>query len=177
MSLSDLASLGSFVSGVAVLASLVYLALQVRQTERNQQTAIRHSRISRIVEFNVAVSDPGVTEAWTYGLRRPAQISETQQTQFLSLCRGFYYHLEDSFYQHEEGLLNEDAFETVLAGARSFAGHPGARAAWTILRRGFGGSFLQFMDGVVAQARDLPSDTALSEEWKAACATEALTAS
>jgi hypothetical protein len=31
MSLSDLASLGSFVSGFAVLISLIYLALQVRQ--------------------------------------------------------------------------------------------------------------------------------------------------
>jgi hypothetical protein len=31
MSLSDLAPLGSFVSGVAVLISLIYLSLQVRQ--------------------------------------------------------------------------------------------------------------------------------------------------
>ena len=44
MSLSDLASIGSLVSGVAVLGSLIYLALQVRQTDRNQQAAIRHSR-------------------------------------------------------------------------------------------------------------------------------------
>jgi hypothetical protein len=52
MSLSDLASLGSFVSGFAVLISLIYLSLQVRQTKRNQQIAIRHSRASRIVELS-----------------------------------------------------------------------------------------------------------------------------
>lgn len=40
MSLSDLASIGSFVSGVAVLASLIYLALQVRQnTHAHRVTA------------------------------------------------------------------------------------------------------------------------------------------
>jgi hypothetical protein len=175
MSLSDLASLGSFVSGVAVLVSLVYLALQVRQTERNQQTAIRHSRISRIVEFHVAVSDPGVTDAWWGGLRDPDQISETQLTQFLSLCRGMFFHLEDSFYQHDEGLLNADAFETVVTGARAFAGNPGARTAWKVVRPGFGGRFLEFMDGIVARARDLPLDMTLAEEWKAACASEART--
>ena len=49
MSLSDLASLGSFVSGFAVLISLIYLALQVRWTKRNQQIAIRHSRATRVV--------------------------------------------------------------------------------------------------------------------------------
>src|SRR5450432_96104 len=58
MSLSDLASLGSFVSGFAVLTSLVYLTLQVRQTERNQKSSIRHSRVSRIVELHVALADP-----------------------------------------------------------------------------------------------------------------------
>ena len=58
MSLSDLASLGSFVSGIAVLMSLVYLALQVRQTERNQQISIRHSRASRTVQLHLALADP-----------------------------------------------------------------------------------------------------------------------
>ena len=37
MSLTDLASLGSFVSGVTVLISLIYLALQVRQAEKNDR--------------------------------------------------------------------------------------------------------------------------------------------
>jgi hypothetical protein len=37
MTLSDLASIGSLVSGVAVLVSLVYLSSQVRQTEKNQR--------------------------------------------------------------------------------------------------------------------------------------------
>jgi hypothetical protein len=63
MSLSDLASLGSFVSGFAVLLSLIYLALQVRQTKRNQQIAIRHSRASRIVELQLALADPAVADA------------------------------------------------------------------------------------------------------------------
>ena len=66
MSLSALASLGSFVSGFAVLISLVYLALQVRQTERNQQISIRHSRVSRTVELHLALSDPAVADAWLH---------------------------------------------------------------------------------------------------------------
>ena len=41
MSLTDLASLGSLVSAIAVLISLIYLSLQVKQAERNQQASIR----------------------------------------------------------------------------------------------------------------------------------------
>lgn len=54
MSLTDLASLGSFVSAVAVLISLVYLSLQVKQAERNQQASIRATRVTRIAFDSLA---------------------------------------------------------------------------------------------------------------------------
>ncbi len=37
MSLTDLASLGTFISAIAVVVSLVYLALQVRHAEKTQR--------------------------------------------------------------------------------------------------------------------------------------------
>jgi hypothetical protein len=173
MSLSDLASLGSFVSGFAVLMSLIYLALQVRQTERNQQISIRHSRVSRIVELQLALADPAVADAWLHGSGSPQEITQTELSQFNNLCRALFFHFEDSFYQREEGLLNDDAFETVVAGARLVARSPGVRAAWRIARPNFGGRFLDFMDGVVAgSAVEPPVDLSL-EAWKVAFASEA----
>ena len=50
MSLSELAEIGSFISGVAVLTSLIFLYFQLRQinqqvkqAEKNQQSAIRQA--------------------------------------------------------------------------------------------------------------------------------------
>jgi hypothetical protein len=172
MSLSDLASLGSFVNGLAVLISLIYLSLQVRQTKRNQQIAIRHSRASRIVDLQLALANPGVADAWLHGSGSPQQLSQTELGQFINLCRALFFHFEDSFYQREEGLLNDDAFETVVAGARLSARSPGWRAAWRIARPNFGGRFLDFMDGVVAaSAVEPPVDLSL-EAWKLAFASE-----
>jgi hypothetical protein len=173
MSLSDLASLGSFVNGVAVLVSLIYLSLQVRQTKRNQQIAIRHSRASRIVDLQLALAGPGVADAWLHGSGSPQELTQTELSQFVNLCRALFFHFEDSFYQREEGLLNDDAFETVVAGARLSARSPGWRAAWRIARPNFGGRFLAFMDGVVAgSAVEPPLDLSL-ESWKVAFASEA----
>lgn len=172
MSLSDLASLGSFISGVAVMISLIYLALQVRQTKRNQQIAIRHSRASRIVELHLALADAGVAEAWLHGVGRPQDITQTEVGQFINLCRALFFHFEDSFYQREEGLLNDAAFETVVAGARLSARSPGWRAAWRMARPNFGGRFLAFMDGVVATSEaEPPLDVSLAA-WKLAFASE-----
>jgi hypothetical protein len=173
MSLSDLSSLGSFLSGVAILVSLIYLALQVRWTKRNQQIAIRHSRASRIVDLQLALADPGVADAWLHGSGSPQEITQTEVGQFINLCRALFFHFEDSFYQREEGLLNDDAFETVVAGARLSARSPGWRAAWKTARPNFGGRFRDFMDKVVAGAAvEAPVDLSL-EAWKAAFASEA----
>ena len=173
MSLSVLASLGSFVSGFAVLISLVYLALQVRQTERNQQISIRHSRATRIVELHVALADPALAEAWLRGSSRPQELTQVELSQFINLCRALFFHFEDSFYQREEGLLNDAAFETVVAGVRFSARSPGWRTAWSMARSNFGGRFLTFMDGIVTQsAAEPPLDLSL-EAWRAAYAMEA----
>jgi hypothetical protein len=173
MSLSELASLGSFVSGFAVLISLIYLALQVRQTERNQQISIRHSRVSRIVELQLALADPAMADAWLHGSGSPQEITRTELSQFTNLCRALFFHFEDSFYQRDGGLLNDDAFETVVAGVRLSARSPGFRAAWRIARPNFGGRFLDFMDGVIAgSAVEPPVDLSL-EAWKIAFASEA----
>jgi hypothetical protein len=173
MSLSDLASVGSFVAGFAVLISLIYLALQVRQTKRNQQISIRHSRASRNVELHLALADPAVADAWLHGSGSPQEITQTELSQFTNLCRAFFFHFEDSFYQREEGLLNDDAFETVVAGVRLLARRPGVRAAWSFARPNFGGRFLEFMDGVVAGAAVEPPKDLSLEAWKVAFASEA----
>jgi len=173
MTLSDLASVGSFVSGVAVLTSLIYLALQVRLAERNQQVSIRHSRVSRTVELHLALADPAVADAWLHGLGRPQEITQTELSQFINLCRAHFFHFEDSFYQRQGKLLNDDAFETVVSGARLLARNPGFRAAWKMARPNFGGRFLDFMDGVVAGSAAKPPVDLSIEAWKVAFASEA----
>ncbi len=172
MSLSDLASVGAFVSGFAVLVSVIYLALQVRQTERNQKISIRHSRVSRIVELQVALADPAVADAWLHGLGNPQQITQTELTQFINLCRALFFHFEDSYYQREEGLLNDDAFETVVAGARLLARSPGFRAAWKLARANFGGRFRDFIDGVMVASAVEPAVDLSLDAWQLAFASE-----
>ena len=61
MSLSDLASLGSFLSGIGVLVSLVYLSLQIRQNTRavRSQSQARTGKSRKCVEQFQGVSGGG----------------------------------------------------------------------------------------------------------------------
>ena len=74
MSLSDLASLGSLVNGVAVLVSLAFLYFQVRQVnqqirraEKNQRATIAQVRTNRTAEIGLRQTDPAVAMAFLRG--------------------------------------------------------------------------------------------------------------
>src|SRR5215469_13035796 len=106
MSLSDLASLGSFVSGVAVLASLVFLyfqlrqiGLQVKQAEKNQQASIRQARVTRGVEMLRAnQTDPLFLEAQTKlitGMYEKVELPQYYSFRTFANCR--FLPAEDSF--------------------------------------------------------------------------------
>ena len=68
MTLSDLASIGSLLSSIAVLVSLVYLSLQLKQADRNQQAAIRLGRSTRFVEIGIACTEPSLADAIAKGM-------------------------------------------------------------------------------------------------------------
>src|SRR5215469_5099480 len=97
MSLSDLASLGSFVSGVAVLASLVYLTLQVRQAERYQKAIALQARAARLVDMHFRMADSDVHEIGLKGLNGDDDITQMQLRKFRSIFMANMYSSEDTF--------------------------------------------------------------------------------
>src|SRR5215472_16155920 len=119
MSLSDLASLGSFVSGIAVLASLVLLFFQMRQmteqvkqSERNQQAAVQqarnHKRIDSLRDRSV---DDGLSEALRLANERPDDMTPIQYSKFQAASLAVYFLAEDTYYQGKQGLMSDTAWE------------------------------------------------------------------
>jgi hypothetical protein len=178
MSLSDLASLGSFVSGLAVLASLVFLFFQmrqmteqVRQSEKNQQAAIRQGRANQAVDININGADASVSEAINRGSRGEENISETALRQFHHYWRASFFAWQDAFNQHTEGLSTESAFDENESNVRNWLGNIGVRTQWRIQRNGFGREFVAWMDKLVAETPiDDSGDTVI--EWRNGLAAE-----
>ena len=110
MALSDLASIGNFVSGLAVLISLVFLTLQIRQANKNQRAIIQQGRATRISDFLLHVVDPSLLPAWTAGLRGDPKIGADRYFQFMYIARARFISFEDSFLQRRNGLMEEGAF-------------------------------------------------------------------
>jgi hypothetical protein len=171
MSLSDLASIGSFVSGIAVLLSLIYLNVQVRQADRNQQASIRQGRSTRAVDLFMGATNPSVADAAAKGIAGDEDISGTQFQQFRYYCMAHISHAEDSFYQHQDRLLNDAAFDTFVSALKGSLRSSGLRAVWKRSRNAYASEFVAFMDKAYAETPIDPSIDGLTQ-WKADVAAE-----
>lgn len=167
MSLSDLASIGSLVSGIAVLISLVYLNLQTRQSSKHSQALIQQGRAGRTSELLIRWAEFEWTDGMEACLRGSPDVNARDLRRFISLIRAFFVNYEDSFLQHEEGLLEGEAFANVEAAVRAAMVGPGHRAAWKVVRHFFGVEFQNYIDKIIAETK-VASATSMVERWKAA---------
>jgi hypothetical protein len=177
MNLSDLAALGSFVSGLAVLVSLVFLYFQLRQVnaqmhqaERNQQAAIAQARTESQVAVLVAMSQ--AAQAYARAARGGDELTETEFAQFTLLHRALMVNGENAFLHHESGLITDAAFESARLSMTYLATVPAFRAHWPAVRPSCGAPFARFMDGIMAETPVAPPVDALAA-FKANFAAEA----
>jgi hypothetical protein len=171
MNLTDLSAVASIMSSVAVLVSLIYLSLQIRQARRNQQALMQQARTAGITEMNLAIADPAIAVAYNRGLAGDPNMTETETRQFLSLARCGFINAENNFIQHCDGLMSDEAFHSSLQGSRFQATFPGIRAAWRQSRGAYGKRFVKFMDRLIATGASTPPPNLLAD-WSEALASD-----
>jgi len=141
MSLSDVASIGSLVSGLAVLVSLLYLAQQTRQNVKHTRALIFSGSASRAVSLYLAMASPEASKVWVAENTGSTDAARIQHEQFRRMCGGFYINWDDAFWQHEEGLIDDESFERVTNGVVAMLAAPAARRYFEGVVRAVTGDF------------------------------------
>jgi hypothetical protein len=157
MSLSDLASIGSFVSGVAVVVTLIFLLLQLRQTERVQRCAMQQGRAARTVDFILRSTDPGLCETIVRANKSDLTLTPVQIAALNTYAVALFWSLEDSFLQHRNGLLDAASWATEVATLKVFLLSPAWRVGWQMCRAQAGSDYRAFVDSIMGSVKPLPS--------------------
>src|SRR5579871_6817411 len=105
MSLSDLASLGSFVSGVAVTVSLIYLIVQTRQNVRHTRALIQQGASARTTQIALSQAEAGNAAVFLEANGINPTPEAFRRMQFAMMCTTWIAALEDIHGQRTEGLL------------------------------------------------------------------------
>ena len=154
MSLADLSSVATIVSGLAVLASLAYLNMQVRQNLRHTRALIQQGRAASAINELAGFVDADACAAWIVGNGGAATPEAIKSRQFQMLCAARTIVLRDAFAQHEEGLLEHEQFQLHCIQQQSFLREPGFRAFlenWLSVTAAYAPLFSSHLRTLIAQ--------------------------
>jgi hypothetical protein len=148
MTLADLSSIATVISGLAVLVSLVYLSLQTRQNVRHSQALIQQGRAARIADTALRIAELRAADGINKCFEGAPDVSAQDVARFLNVCRAVFISAEDSYFQNLQGLLDADAFKSFETSVRGGMGSPGIAAGWRMTEDMYEPKFRAFMGGL-----------------------------
>jgi hypothetical protein len=154
VTIQDLGSIGEFVAAIATLATLGYLALQIRQNTKQMRASTFQATSRGWQEFIYAIfrEDRGIL--WAKGLEGLDTLNEEERINFFLLVRAYLRGFENDYYQYKQGTFDLGPWEGYLNSFRSDClARPGFRALWEQERESFNSEFAALVD------RELKSTT------------------
>jgi hypothetical protein len=155
MSFSDLASFASLASSVAVLVSLLFLGLQIRQSNRNQRSLMQQGRSVRNVDLLSRLTDPKLSET-LFRLLRGETLTDAEYLVVYGYTAAVFWSYEDCFFQFRSGMLDAESWASDVATLRRLLSNPAYRAVWRAVRDATGDEYRSFLDGIAAEAKHKP---------------------
>ena len=165
MSFADLTSIAADVGSIALVVTLVFLNLQVRQSEKNQRALIQQGRASRTVDIAIGIMHADFAKVYYRCANGDADINETELAQFMGYCRAIFLGAEDSFLQNKESQLGKLPFVSFTTALQSTFVAPGVRAMWKLTREWYEPQFVLFIDEIVKEATKRPPINQVTQ-WK-----------
>jgi hypothetical protein len=160
MTLEQVFFVSQSVAAAAVVASILYLAREVRQSERVQRATMQQGRADRASQASLTIATPALAPIWQKGLSAKPDLTLEEFAQWALMCRASFLSGEDSYLQHKAGLLDEVAWGSYVAGVHFYMASPGMRAMWKVSSKQFGADFRSFVDDIVTKvAISCPGDS------------------
>jgi len=158
MSLHGMGALVQVAANLAVLASVLFLAVQARLGIQMLKDAAQRNHMDKAQSVSRMIAEnPQLAELWARGSKAGiAKLNDAERVQFVNFLTYVLRIWEELFLQHERGLIDEETWQANMLIVRDTKPMPGARDAWAVRRHLFTHAFQQFFEGLDnAQARPL----------------------
>jgi hypothetical protein len=147
MNWEALGALGEIVGAVAVILTLGYLAVQIRQNTRAVRRSSHQSAVDAFVNVNLTLlQDSEITRIVNTGLQRPEELDANELTRFERWAGANQAHYQNLFYQYQDGIIEDELWKSYETTLREFVGTPGFTKYWERCRHRFSSSYQEFVE-------------------------------
>jgi hypothetical protein len=157
MTLQNLYFITEIVGGIAIIGSLIFVALQVRQnTEAMRVEALeRHADHFRILNLPIS-ENADMADIFRRGLEDLDRLDPTERVRFMALLTMAVRGWEKMFLVRKRRALDEGLWSGSHESFKSALTNPGLRAYWHIRRSTFCQDFRDYVDATIAEGGGQP---------------------
>ncbi len=150
MTLLEWGALGELMGGIAIIASLIYVGRQLKQSNSMARSAVRQELSS---EFNVwatsIASSPSLTEALAkvhfHGLKRE-DATDQERVQIAYTYLGIVGQLHLAYEQYKEGNLTGQELEGYMGSSSELFSKPYLASVWPFLHKTYPPDFNEWFE-------------------------------
>ena len=140
-------AIGEITGAIAVIVTIGYLALQMRQNTRSVQSAAAQQILEGLAELNQFLgSDPQINDLWWRGLQHPESLSDEELNRLLTLASSLIQRFELLFLNHRQGFVPREVWEAQSRNMERVFGTPGIQRWFSEFGSGIHTEFREYIE-------------------------------
>lgn len=157
MTFQELGVIGELVAAAATVATLVYLALQIRHNTSAVSAAAAQSVHEAFATwYRLLAAEASLAQLVTNGLRDYSSLNETDKARFIATFMAFLSYSQDAYIKWREGALAPELWQGWEMLIMNLVNAPGGKGFWEERGYLFGDRFRDHVENVIMQRAPHP---------------------
>ena len=153
MNLEQAYYIGQLAGSVVVIASLIYLAVEVRQNTKIAKLNSSHINTQVYTQFlELISSDSELADIFLRGVNDITELTAVEQIRFSALLGIAFRNMFQQFQEFDMGLISNDDWDTWNKALGEILTYPGIKAVWETRRSTYNERFQSYVDTAAEKA-------------------------
>ena len=154
MELADYANLAEIIGTAAIVISLIYVAIQIRQNTRATRLSTAQNISHEVREVTgLMASDMQMAEVHLKGITEIGLLSPPEKHRFYLFLSALYRVYENAYYQNQEGALDPHVWQSVVRQLLITRQSSGYQAYWIDRKDLFSEPFQNFVENELPEPK------------------------
>jgi hypothetical protein len=145
VTLETLSSIAQIVAAVGVIASLFYLAVQIRQNTRSMRAVVVDALTRGIAEI-LSGQTPETLRGFARVMENLERASDDDRLRALPQFFALFKLFENAWFQQRQGTLDREQWQGWDAYIRTYYHHEGIKTWWRMRRAAFAPGFRDYLE-------------------------------
>ena len=156
MTLGDLGAVGELVGGLAVIISLLYVGLQIKQSAAASRAATTQAFSKQYSDLNQMIVGAGISDIFARGMAGLDGLDKGERVSFMAVLSSISRTLESFYMQKEKGDLDSRLLEGWFLQYMDLHANPGVQEFWEIRKHQYSADFVRFLEDRIGQRTAKP---------------------